>query len=232
MATAFHGRSGMRIAGVDGCRTGWVLASRTDEGPVAIEVLPGFREVLARGFNVVAIDIPIGLPAAGPRTCDRLARERLGPRRNSVFSCPIRPVLAAGDHEEACRIGRAVDGRGISRQTWNILPKIREVDGLLEPELASRVFEVHPELSFLAMQDGTPLAWPKKCPEGVALRRALLEQCLGQVPSGRLPGASDDDVMDALAALWSGGRIARGEAERLSADGEIDPRGIEMAIRF
>src|SRR5262249_54579124 len=96
------------------------------------------------------------------RECDRLARRRLGQARGrSVFPAPVRCVLEAlnmsplplGDkHQEACRRSRASapHGKGISRQTFNILSKIREADDLLQarPELRPVVREIHPELCF------------------------------------------------------------------------------------
>ena len=44
---------------------------------------------------LVLIDIPIGLPIKESRLCDRLAREKLGPRRSSVFTVPCRDVVYA-----------------------------------------------------------------------------------------------------------------------------------------
>jgi predicted RNase H-like nuclease len=56
----------------------------------------------------------------------------------------------ADKHREACRRSRASapHGKGISRQTFNILPKIREVNDLLRerPELRDLIREIHPEL--------------------------------------------------------------------------------------
>jgi predicted RNase H-like nuclease len=97
-------------------------------------------------FEIIAVDVPIGLPdsyQAGGRDCDRATRRRLGQARGrSVFAAPVRcvlevlngPVLALAEkHQEACRRSRgsALHGKGITRQTFNILQKIREVDDLL-----------------------------------------------------------------------------------------------------
>ena len=40
-----------------------------------------------------------------------------------------------------------------------------------------------------------------------------------------------DDLYDALAALWSAERIARGEAQTLPDPGELDAMGLVAAIR-
>src|SRR5207248_11510271 len=77
------------LAGVDGCRAGWVVAA--DSGAF---VAASFAEILAERFDLVLIDIPIGLPD-GPRACDLGARVLLGPRRSSVFPAPSRRLLRA-----------------------------------------------------------------------------------------------------------------------------------------
>ena len=80
-----------------------------------------------------AIDIPIGLPESGPRPADVEARRRVGPRRNSVFPAPARAVLGATTYGEACARSRQVGGKAISKQLFNILGKIAEVDALVTP---------------------------------------------------------------------------------------------------
>lgn len=222
----------MWVAGVDGCRNGWVVASRRGSEAIDIQVFKNFKNILAHGFDVVAVDIPIGLPNAGHRDCDRLARQAIGPRRSSVFPCPIRPTLQAKDYADACRIGRNADGRAMSKQAWSILSKIREVDEVIAPDLQSRLIEVHPEVSFWAIGGGVHLAQPKRRSAGQAHRRTLLERAVGQFPEARVPGAGVDDVLDALAAMWTAGRHACQMSEKLSSEGSIDSRGLEMVIRF
>jgi predicted RNase H-like nuclease len=107
-------------------------------------------------FDIIAVDVPIGLLDAyevGGRACDRAARKFLGKaRRNSVFPAPVRPVLAATSWDDACARSRASapHGNALTRQTFAILPKIREVGELLQtrPELRDVVREVHPEVCF------------------------------------------------------------------------------------
>jgi predicted RNase H-like nuclease len=148
------------VAGVDGCRAGWVialhdLARRT----LAVRVVRAFSSVLAlaEAPAVVAVDMPIGLLDAavrGGRECDRQARALLGsPRRSSVFAPPVRAALAATTHAAACEANRASSGDcvGVTRQAFGIAGKLKEVDDAMTPALQGRVVEVHPELSFLAM---------------------------------------------------------------------------------
>jgi predicted RNase H-like nuclease len=217
------------VAGVDGCRRGWVAAvGRLDgRGAPSVSVVSSFRELVAsvvRGDLVaVAVDIPIGLPDHGSRQCDVEARQRLGPRRSSVFPAPVRAVLGCATWEEANASSRAVDGRGLAHQVFNLLPKIAEVDGLLSPSRQARVVEAHPELCFASIA-GEPLLDSKRTVAGQTARVALVG-----VSPARLPGAAVDDVLDSHAALWTARRVALGHEQRLG-DGERDGRGLRMEI--
>jgi len=228
------------LAGLDGCPTGWVVVTQdTESGQLAWKVAESLGAYLANEPvpAVVAVDIPIGLPASGPRACDKVARALLGPRRSSVFPAPVRPVLDAASQSEASAIGRRIDGRGISCQCWNIVPKIREVDELLRrlPWLQAHVREIHPEVSFAAL-NGKPLSYPKRIPAGREERRCLLKSVFAagtiqaSITGCRSRGAKPDDVLDALVALWSAGRVYRGVANALPSRADYDPYGLPMQI--
>ena len=142
-----------------------------------------------------AIDIPVGLPLCGPRAADVEARRLLGPRRNSVFPAPARRVLGARTYEEACARSRAASGKAISRQLFNILPKILEADTVQSPSRQDRLVEMCPELS-LTFISGAPMARPKSTAEGRVERMEALGSVFGSlrrgsscgVPTGRRTG--------------------------------------------
>src|SRR5687767_13940434 len=111
--------------------------------------------------STIVIDIPIGLVAEaepGGRECDRLVRGHLTRLRgSSVFPSPVRGVLAAQSYKQACKINRDSSRQhciAVTQQTYNLLPKLREVDELMTPKLQKRVYEGHPEYSIFLMQDG------------------------------------------------------------------------------
>jgi predicted RNase H-like nuclease len=216
----------LSVAGVDGCRTGWVVAR-----PGGAEVVVSFAEVIARlpPETVIALDMPIGLAAvhaAGGRDCDRLARRLLGPRRGaSVFSPPPRGALGVRSLDEA-----RARGWPATLQALNILPKIEAVDATMSPELQARVFETHPELAFLELNRGRALGRGKRTADGRAARWALLEEAGVVRPARPRQGESDDDLVDACALLWSASRIARDEAVRVPATPPHDDRGLRMEI--
>jgi predicted RNase H-like nuclease len=123
----------------------------------------------------------------------------------------------------------------LSQQCFAIVPKIAEVDQLMTPQLQRRVVEVHPEVSFAAMNGDKPLALPKKESAGRAARMALLDQAWGLdaraiVAKHRSGGVQPDDILDALVACWTAERVLRQLAQRFPKDPMIDSRGLRMEI--
>jgi predicted RNase H-like nuclease len=214
------------VAGVDGCRAGWVVVH---DGRAVVHT--EFARVLRAlpDDAVVAIDMPIGLAdrhVPGGRDVDRAARVQLGPKRASVFSSPPRCVLGARSLADVRRRG----GR-LTLQALHLLPRIEDVDRVMTTELQCRVFEVHPELSFAAMNDGQPVLEPKRSVVGGQLRRALLAHVGVAVPP-RPRGAALDDLLDACALSWSARRITDGTARRIPDAPACDERGLRMELRW
>ena len=226
------------LVGADGCTGGWITAERIGAAFAwsrieRLEVLFERADMPA----VVAVDAPIGLPERGARACDVATRAALGPRRSSVFPAPPRALLQATSYAEASRLREAIEGKRISRQTWGILPKIRELDDLLRANPAARAVtnEVHPELAFLKLNRGRPLRANKRTPEGQAERIALLRPWCGDaidraLADRRRLACAPDDLFDAFAALWTAERIARGDAVSLPLDAPRDAVGLPMRI--
>ena len=236
------------LAGVDGCRRGWVAAFVRPRGAeVRVRVVATFAEVLAAPEQpaIVAVDMPIGLPprvGAGGREAESAVRPLLGQRQSAVFSVPSRAAIYAEDYGAACRLALQTSDppRKVSRQLFMIAPKIREVDTVLRatPQAAARVFEVHPELAFWRLNGERALTEPKKVKSrpyepGLALRRGLL---IGAgfppdvVRAPPPPGAAADDLADAFACAAIARRIHRGEAQPFPRAYARDEFDLPMAI--
>jgi predicted RNase H-like nuclease len=218
----------MKVVGADGCRRGWVLASRH-----GVEVAEGLHDVVADAtVSVLGVDMPIGLPRQWGREADRRARRLLGrPGASSVFPTPPRSLLTTTTYAKANARSKSELGRGLTRQTYHLFERIREVDRLVtdlaDTATADRVVEIHPECSFRVMA-GEPLP-SKHTANGIERRRALLLPRFGPVVDERPRGAAADDVLDAYAVLWSAERFARGEHLTLG-DGSVDELGLPMRI--
>jgi predicted RNase H-like nuclease len=230
------------VAGVDGCPEGWlVVLLDVAGGTTSLRVVRTFREILSlpEAPVVIGIDIPIGLMDAaepGGRECDRQARTLLGrPRGSSVFSPPVRAALKAKDYRAACRVNEASSRFRIrvSRQSFNLFPKLGEVDRHMGAAEGQRIFEVHPELSFFEMAGRKPMAHGKKEHDGRRDRARLLaaEGLLRKgAPVRTVRGAAIDDVLDAYAACWTARRIRDRSAVAVPEQARFDRRGIRMQI--
>lgn len=236
------------LAGMDGCAGGWIAVFlRPDASEGHVRIVPRFAEILLapEAPAVVAIDIPIGLPERaghGGRAAENAVRPLLGARQSSVFSVPSRAALMADNYRDACTIAFATSDppRKISKQLFNIAPKIREVDDVLRYRagLPSRCFEVHPELAFWRLNGERALEQPKKVKSrpygpGLKIRRELLvasgipRELAGIAPP---PGATSDDLLDALACATIARRIHAGIARSFPSPPPRDAYGLQMAI--
>jgi predicted RNase H-like nuclease len=231
----------VQALGIDGCPAGWLYV-RQDlaTGELSAGLFRHIEEILVfpPGETTVGIDMPIGLVESGPRPCEQRARKLLGrPRSSSVFPVPVRGVLSAATYEQACRIAWQADGRKVNRQTWNIVPKIREVDAFLNAHVVyrERFHEVHPELSFLHLNGGKPMEHSKKTAQGRAERERLVTAFFGAgcgAAQASLPrtGWARDDLLDAFAALWTALRVASGTSTGIPGAPARDRTGLRMQI--
>jgi predicted RNase H-like nuclease len=217
-----------------------VVASIGEGGALDVAVVPDFarivRQVRGGQFDHVVVDMPIGLPDTESRKADQEARRLLRARASCVSPAPRRPMLNAKSHDEANRIRERLDGKRISKQGYLLLPKIYEVDELIDSTSQRVIREGHPEVTFCVLNDDTPIAEPKETPEGRSIRVELLGRAFASlgVAFDELPtkprGASTDDVIDALAMLVSAVRAARGQSRTLPARPEYDERGLRAEM--
>ncbi|MFG1203893.1 DUF429 domain-containing protein [Xanthobacter aminoxidans] len=246
----------LRLAGIDGCRGGWVVArwdgaGRLDLVRVArVEALFDASDAPA----IACVDMPIGLPETGEiggRSAERAVRPLLGARQSSVFAVPARAAVMAGlgpgDERErfsaACAAALAYSSppRKVSIQCFNLFPKIAELDELLlrRAELRDRLVECHPEVSFRIM-NGAPLEVAKKVksrpyPPGLDLRIGLLARAgvpidLLNAKTAAALGAGLDDLVDACACAVTAKRVFEGNALRFPDPPERDGFGLPVAI--
>lgn len=227
----------MFVAGIDGCRGGWV-SFKVDlpslDTSVELIDVPSILRNKPDDLAILAIDIPIGL-LDGSRVCDKAARKLLGqPRGTSVFAAPCRAALSAKTHAAASATNLRITGRGLSQQAWGICPKIKQVDDAITTECQKWVFEVHPEVSFWALAGRRSMAHGKKTKVGVDERLDLLRPVFPDLErhlQNRPPSLGKDDLLDAAVAAWTALSICKGEA-RCVCKAERDAKGLEATIWY
>jgi len=233
-----------RVLGVDARQPdAWVAVELQDGSLAAIRRFDQLDELLASagGADTIAVDVPIGHDDPegnqrdGRRRADVAAREALGEAAERVFWTPPLGVFEADSYEPACQIA---EEQGWPRPAE---PMFAGRQRLLAVNEAAgddhRIVEMHPEVSYLALNDargeGGPLETYGRGARATYERLRLLAE-VGLRPTRSLGGVgrmSPRDVLDASIAAWSAHRVAEGEAGRLPEVPDEDPQtGRPVAI--
>jgi predicted RNase H-like nuclease len=223
----------VRVLGVDGDKKGWLgvvlVDGRFEEAHLA-PTLQGLVEAAAP-VDVIAVDMPIGLVEGPRRAADRAARALLSRKAASVFNAPPACVWDATGYEEANRRARATVGSGLSRQSWGLMPKIREATEL-QASAGLPVVEAHPELSFAQLHAMEPVQASKYSWAGQHARLDRLETVGIVIPDdlGEAGEGGAADVVDASVVAHTAHRVGRGEARSLPEPPERADIGADIAI--
>lgn len=238
------------IVGVDGCRGGWIAVSSEEWtgkhwGVITLTLHDSTAGLLDRFGEpaIIAIDMPIGLPdriEGSGRGPEQAIRPLLGQRQSSVFSIPSRTAVEAPTYGEACRLALATSTppRKVSKQAYNLFPRIRDLDRTLRSARRESVYEVHPEFALRQLNGGRAMSSPKKIrsrtnPDGMAERLACLAAnglAVGHLANELPRGAAMDDLVDAAACLAIARRIALGEARPWPQPFKRDAHDLPLAI--
>ena len=226
--------SGVRVVGIDGCRGGWVAVALADGTFAGHGSATSLADVLAMVLDggtdpeaVVGIDMVLGVMETTWRAADAAARRMLGARRSTVFAVPPRQVWEQDCYADANRVCRELTAKGFSVQAWHLRAKLLEA-AAYRRGCGHRLYEVHPELAFMAMAGGQALAESKHTAAGRKRRHELLSQAGIAIRADPLTA----DLLDAAAVAWSALRIANGTAVTLPDPPQHDRDGREIAIRY
>ena len=227
------------ILGIDGSKNGWVGVKQNTKRGDFFEII--FKEklidFLSTDIELIIIDMPVGLDKnirQGGRLVDKEARKKLLKRKSSIFNAPIRDVLKAKSYDEANTISKS-KGLGISKQSWNLVPKINELDQILQIKIRPQIYESHPELCFQTMIDGE-LKFSKKEKLGIKERRNILtkngfDRKFLDRNLKKNKNFHSDDFLDACALSWTAKRIMNEKNINLPEDPKKDELGIIMQMK-
>lgn len=231
-----------RWIGIDGCRAGWFYVGIGVNNEFSFGVLAKFSQIsfLLDSAALVLVDIPIGLPSKEipDRKCESLARKLLERRRSSIFSVPARSVLSMPTYEAANEENRRSLGVGLSKQSWAIVPKIREVDHYLLRHREKRVHEMHPEVAFWTLNQKMPMKHNKRTEPGLDERLEVLvrnyaesARCFDTARKAFMKSeVANDDIIDAMVGAvtaMKGPQLVSLPTEPLS-----DEEGLRMEMVF
>lgn len=222
-------------AGIDGCRGGWIVAY-TDQHSIVVNWIGSLYELKELGIRFCLIDMPIGLSAE--RHIDQDLRQVLKPvRHHSVFSTPVRAAVYSDDYVLAKSINKEATGKSISIQSWNICPKIKEVDLFIQDTSNDfTAIESHPEYCFYRLNQNKHLQHKKSTPAGVDERIKLLHTYKAEytkafelaLKSFPRKAVKADDILDALCLHLTG----QHELGYIKNEPIKDEKGITMQIAF
>lgn len=227
------------LAGVVPVPKGWLVAAGKLLGiqvhPEEPRVVSTFREIIDNvpQYATIAVTVPIGLPSTphrGGRAADHQARQILGfPHAGAIGSTPTRAALAQKDYEKA----RRLNGGALDIVTWQMFPKIREVDSEMQPYLQRQVYEVRPELSFYQLAEDEVLKYTKDSKRGQQERQSLLRRRMPgseRILDAELANVRLTHLTDAAVTLWTARRIVARAVSRVPEDPEWDDNGLRMEI--
>jgi len=212
------------IIGIDGCKSGWFSIWENQDKSIHSAVFSNLNELKNFFKNesqlILGIDMPVVLSEVIPRQADQLARKLLSKKASSVFTAPTPEMLNQPNYEKASLVSKRLFGKSMSLQSWYLFPKIKDVQTMIHHE-DMQIYEIHPELSFRAMNNEQVILESKKTHEGFALRNALLSMHFKNFIFDDIRNqharkdVMDNDILDALAVLWSAKRIQSNQASYL-----------------
>jgi predicted RNase H-like nuclease len=244
------------FVGVDGCRAGWFAVFLEEENENGfgweVAIFPEFSLLIdflenkySHAEPLILIDIPIGLKngGTGERLSDVEARKILKARKSSIFPVPCGEAVYEETYEKACEINKRLTGKSISKQAWNIVPKIRDIDRFLAKNKSYRekVREVGPEICFQSFA-GFSMKYSKKKVEGFLERKEALKNANAckfvdeiieySLSKYRRKDLAKDDILDALAAALTAVQGSKYGFVYVPYEPEIDSIGLKIQMIY
>ncbi|HWQ49708.1 MAG TPA: DUF429 domain-containing protein [Methanosarcina sp.] len=239
------------FVGVDGCRAGCFAVALTETDSFDVFQFSKISDLWnyfcdGNTYVRILVDIPIGLVDSKynfkSRFCDIEARRLLRPnRQSSVFPTPCREAIYARNYESACDINEEVTGKRLTKQTWGIVPKIREMnDFLIAIDSAKgKIIETHPEICFWALA-GKSMEYSKKEIEGFSERKKVLQEICtstdeivqSALSKYRRKDVARDDILDALVASVTAKLAFQRGLKSIPEIPEKDSQGLPMQVVY
>jgi predicted RNase H-like nuclease len=232
--------------GLDGCRAGWLAAKWLGSGKASYILVTDEAQLLTllQEAEQVFIDIPIGLEdEVYNRVPDAELRKVLGKDyASSVFDAPIRPAAEAPSYSAASLISFDYTEKKISMQSWNITPKIVQIDRILREnvDLQTKCFESHPELLFKVLNGGQVVEQKKSTNLGIKHRINLLKTYIPNIKdlyreireNENSKDVTDNDLLDSMVLSVFAMKSKENGIKTIPDAPTKDSSGLTMAIHY
>ena len=194
------------IFGIDASRHGWVLSSLDTVGELSLSFIDDliyYFQDYKEAF--ILIDMPIYLPESiqnYPRTSEVLAKKYLGKKHGSIFYAPLYQWLDM-HYVEINNFCSNFNKPKLSKQSYNLFKKIKEVQSFLHINPHISIYEGHPECYF----NHHLIHHPKKSIKGIIERFSLLKNTFPSTDSvvqsfvENYSHVSIDDCLDSISML-------------------------------
>lgn len=233
----------MAYSGIDGCKAGWFYIELGNSNHFQFNIVKTISELHDKisASELSLIDIPIGLIEGKQtyRSCDQAARKLLSKRKSSIFPAPCRQAIYSDNYEEASQTNFEVTGKKLSKQSWFISNKIKEVDSYLKDNNnAINLREAHPELCFMGLNNGKEMQFNKKTEKGINERLSLLQKHLpisekiyySALNQFLRKDLARDDILDAMVLAYAASKSK--SLVSLPKKSEFDNLGLRMEITY
>ena len=205
------------LIGIDGTSSGWIasIGNSKNKYVTKIKFFKDLDTLLSlHPESIIVIDMPIELNKKKYlRKCDILAKKYLGKNfQSSIFIPPLKNILECATFQDANKLSKKIAGKGLSKQSWYLKNKIREVRELAK--VSNKIYEGHPECSFKMLKTES-LKAKKKSVLGIFERLDLLEKAGLDPLSVNLQFDNNstikiDDVLDSMVLFITALRIYEG----------------------
>ncbi|WP_206812923.1 DUF429 domain-containing protein [Paradesulfitobacterium ferrireducens] len=236
-------KTSIKCVGIDGCKGGWVVVTLTDTS-FEINMIKNIGEVFNahNDYDSVIVDMPIGLPESTTDVRpDGAVRSLLKGKASSIFNTPCRQAVYANSYDEANEINKRILGKGLSKQSYAICGKIKEIDKFVSdfPEYKNHLVESHPELCFAMLNSGEPIYDNKHTYQGARKRIELLSRYYDKTEeiisyANNSPKLMNclDDVIDALCMAVTGMIAHDNLLKTIPENPMMDKQGILMQMVY
>lgn len=232
----------MSIAGIDGCRKGWLMVKYSDN-IYSYGVYENIAELVKdnKDLERILVDMPIGLSSKKMiRTVEKRLRSKLKYRHASVFNPPCREALNENNYLAAKRKNIEVEAKSISIQSFNISNKIKELDEFLSKNPEKEIIESHPELCFKYLNNGNVLLSKKSEDIGLSERKNILyhyderlKELFNLIEQNTLrKDVARDDIADAICLCLVNKLGRRNQLSFIEDNNKLDERDIKIRIAY